>query len=120
MVSDTPIPGVNNTDSDLINAWGIAFNPDGFVWVADNGSGKATLYDGDGKKNENLIVTIPGPDTATNSKPTGIVFFGGQNSFIVTEGQNTGPARFIFSTANGTIATRAPNVMVMGHALQSG
>src|SRR5512140_3587954 len=34
------------TDSSLVNAWGIAFHPNGFAWVADNGTGKATAYNG--------------------------------------------------------------------------
>ena len=53
-------------DPDLVNPWGIAFNPFGFVWVADNHTGLSTLYDGDGIK-QGLVVQIPTPtaDTAT-------------------------------------------------------
>ena len=40
----------DQTDSDLLNAWGIAFLPGSPNWVADNHSGKATLYDGLGNK----------------------------------------------------------------------
>ena len=38
----------DHTDTNLVNAWGVAFNPFGVVWVADNGTGLSTLYDGDG------------------------------------------------------------------------
>ncbi len=93
----------NQTDADLVNAWGIAFNPDGFVWINDNGTGKATLYDGDGNK-QDLIVTIPGPTTGEPSKPTGIVFFGGNGKFLI----NNNPSRFIFATEDGTISGWAP------------
>src|SRR5690348_10647395 len=38
-------------DANLKNGWGVAFNPTGFVWVADNHTGKSTLYDGSGNVN---------------------------------------------------------------------
>ena len=44
--------------SNLLNAWGIVFNPFGFVWVSDNGSGLSTLYDGTGTP-QGLVVVIP-------------------------------------------------------------
>jgi uncharacterized protein (TIGR03118 family) len=91
----------DHTDTDLVNAWGIAFNPDGVVWVNDGGTGKATLYNGDGVK-QGLVVTIPGP--ADGSKPTGIVFFGGSKDFKI----NDNPSRFIFATETGRIAGWAP------------
>src|SRR5678810_1460104 len=34
-----------NVDARLVNPWGIAFNPQGFVWVANNHSSTSTLYD---------------------------------------------------------------------------
>ncbi|AIP35766.1 hypothetical protein DR64_6579 [Paraburkholderia xenovorans LB400] len=36
------------TDLNLKNAWGVAFNPKGFVCVADNATSPASLYDGNG------------------------------------------------------------------------
>src|SRR5664279_5813909 len=38
----------SNVDPRLVNAWGVAFNPQGFVWVADNGTSTSTIYDGRG------------------------------------------------------------------------
>src|SRR3954469_18119569 len=35
LVSDGTIPA-DHTDRNLVNAWGIAFNPTAFVWVTDN------------------------------------------------------------------------------------
>ena len=93
----------DNLDADLINAWGIAFNPDGVVWVNDGGTGKSTLYNGKGEK-QGLVVTIPGPANGDPSKPTGIVFFGGSKDFKI----NGNPSRFIFATEDGTIAGWAP------------
>jgi uncharacterized protein (TIGR03118 family) len=111
LVSD--VPGeADHTDPDLVNAWGIAFNPDGVVWVNDGGTGKATLYNGEGIK-QGLVVTIPGPSKGEPSKPTGIVFFGGNSDFIVKDhpadpNDKGAPSRFIFATENGTIAGWAP------------
>jgi uncharacterized protein (TIGR03118 family) len=95
------------TDPNLINGWGVAFNPTGFVWVSAQGSGKATLYDGTGKP-QALVVTIPGVGDEAG-EPTGIVFSGGTD-FVVSNGTTSGPARFIFATEGGTIAGWAPNV----------
>ena len=47
LVSDGGVPALHH-DGNLVNGWGVAFNPAGFVWVADNGTGTATLYDGNG------------------------------------------------------------------------
>jgi len=95
------------TDPNLKNAWGVAFNPNGFVWVVDNATGKSTLYDGHGMP-QTLIVTIPGAG-GQQGKPTGIVF-SSSNDFVVTKNGLSGPARFIFATENGTISGWAPNV----------
>jgi uncharacterized protein (TIGR03118 family) len=88
----------DSSDADLVNPWGLAFNPFAFAWVADNGTGKATLYDGRGVK-QTLVVNIPG------GKPTGIVFSGSPTDFPVSNQ----PSRFIFSTENGIIAAWSPD-----------
>jgi uncharacterized protein (TIGR03118 family) len=88
---------------------GFAFNPNGFVWVADNHTGVSTLYDGAGLKNS-LIVRIPGAAGGNpTGSPTGIVFSGGSD-FVVTQGAASGPAVFMFVTEEGTIAAWAPSV----------
>jgi len=111
LVSDGSVPA-DFTDPNLRNGWGIAFNPQGFVWVADNHTGKSTLYDGTGKP-QSLVVTIPGVGGEAG-EPTGIVFSGGAD-FIVSAPNTagtvvSGPARFIFVTEAGTIAGWAPTV----------
>jgi uncharacterized protein (TIGR03118 family) len=108
LVSDGFVPAAHN-DPDLRNAWGVAFNPNGFVWVADNKTGVSTLYDGNGVKNS-LIVAIPThAGGAPPGSPTGIVFSSGAD-FVVRVGTVSGPARFIFATEDGTISGWAPNV----------
>jgi uncharacterized protein (TIGR03118 family) len=103
----------DHTDPDLVNPWGIVFNPNGPVWVADNGTGVSTLYNGSGVKQpvaQPLVVTVPPPAGGTPpSSPTGIVFSSGSD-FVVTQGALSGPSRFIFATEDGTISGWAPNV----------
>jgi uncharacterized protein (TIGR03118 family) len=101
----------NFTDPHLKNAWGVAFNPQGFAWVADADDNVSTLYDGTGQPSPQptpLVVAVPGPD-GTPGNPTGIVFSGGMD-FVVTKGGVSGPARFIFATEQGNLAGWAPNV----------
>jgi uncharacterized protein (TIGR03118 family) len=96
-----------NVDPRLINAWGIAFNPQGFVWVADAGTSTATLYDGNGVP-QSLVVTIPA-GAAGSASPTGIVF-NASSGFQVTQGGVTGSSIFIFVGEAGTVSGWAPTV----------
>lgn len=107
LVSDGTIPAAH-VDPNLVNAWGIAFNPFGAVWVANNHSGTSTLYDGDGNP-LSLVVAIPTATTDDGGSPTGIVY-NGSGEFVVTKGALSGPARFIFATEDGVIAAWAPGV----------
>ncbi|MGH8163221.1 MAG: TIGR03118 family protein, partial [Rhodanobacteraceae bacterium] len=95
-------------DPNLVNAWGLVFNPFGAAWVADNGSGLSTLYDGAGNIVP-LVVQIPSPSSSSGGNPTGIVN-NGSSGFVVSQGALSGPSRFIFDTEDGVIAGWAPNV----------
>ncbi|MBN3790366.1 TIGR03118 family protein [Burkholderia sp. Ac-20353] len=106
LVSDGALPAAH-VDANLKNPWGIAFNPKGFAWVADNGTQRATLYDGNGVP-QSLVVTIP-PGTHGAADPTGIVF-NGTTDFMVTQGAKSGPAAFIFAGEGGTLAAWSPAV----------
>lgn len=107
LVSD--IPGrAAQTDPNLKNAWGLAANPTGPWWVADNGTGVSTLYDQDGvafPPPTPLVVTLEGP-----ASPTGIVFNGGSDFVLGDHAGNSGAARFIFSTEDGFIEGWSPAV----------
>ena len=109
LVSDGFV-AADHTDTNLVNAWGLAFNPTGPVWVADNGAGVSTLYDGTGTA-VSLVVQIPGPLTsAAAGSPTGMVFSASATAFPVKVGNVSGPSRFIFATEQGTLAGWAPNI----------
>ena len=115
LVSD--IPGVANfSDSNLVNAWGIVNAGDtGPIWIADNGTGLSTVYDGEGvafPANSPLVVIIPTPPNSPAgavAAPTGVVF-NSTNSFVVSAGGKSGASRFIFATEDGTISGWNPAV----------
>ncbi|WP_144141980.1 TIGR03118 family protein [Paraburkholderia sp. BCC1884] len=106
LVSDGAVPAPH-TDPNLKNAWGVAFNPKGFVWVADNATSVATLYDGNGVP-QSLVVSIPNGINGP-ANPTGIVF-NGTTDFVVTQGPKSGVGAFVFAGEGGTITAWAPTV----------
>ena len=77
LVSD--LPGLAPvTDPNLVNPWGLASSPTSPIWVSDNGTGVATLYNGAGQPfpvASPLVVTIPPPlGGMPPAAPTGVVF----------------------------------------------
>lgn len=90
LVSD--LPGMAEfTDTNLVNPWGMSSSSTSPIWVSDNGSDKATLYNGAGQSfpvGSPLVVSIP------SLAPTGQVFNGTSNF---------GGAPFIFASENGAI-----------------
>lgn len=104
LVSDVALSAYSTTNRDthLVNAWGIAFNPQGFVWVADNGTDSSTLYDGNGVP-QSLVVSTP-------PSPTGIVFNGSSTDFMLTSGGKSGASPFVFATESGMLAAWSPAV----------
>ena len=63
LVSRIPGLGTNPTnplDTQLVNSWGLTRSVTSPWWVADNGTGLSTLYNGVGTK-QGLVVTIPVP-----------------------------------------------------------
>jgi uncharacterized protein (TIGR03118 family) len=88
-------------DDNLLNAWGMAFQPNGAIWVNDNHSGVATLYDGLGAI-QTLVVTVPPPiGNDAQATPTGMV----ANAFKSNApGNNFDGDIFIFATEDGTIS----------------
>jgi uncharacterized protein (TIGR03118 family) len=102
LVSDTAATLALHHDAKLVNAWGLAFNPQAFAWVANAGTGTSTLYDGTGVA-QSLVVTLNQGD------PSGIVF-NGSTDFQVTANSLSGAAPFIFATLQGQISAWSPTV----------
>jgi uncharacterized protein (TIGR03118 family) len=107
LVADSTTAGAAHVDANLVNAWGVAFNPAAFVWVNNAGTNTSTLYDGTGVP-QSLVVAVP-RGTLGNAAPTGIVFNGSQ-SFQVTQNGLRGAAIFIFAGEAGTISGWSPGV----------
>ena len=89
-------------DASLVNAWGITAGPTTPWWSSNNGTNSSTLYTGTGAKVP-LTVSVPGG-------PTGTVFNGSANDFVVSQGGKSGPARFLFATEGGQILGWSPTV----------
>src|SRR6516165_834789 len=105
-------------DTDLVNAWGLAASPGtdqapgSPLWVSDNGSDKATLYN---NGTATTVSKVPLTVDVTGAAPTGQVFNTdtNPNDFVVTDAKgNSGRALFIFDTENGTIDGWNPGVGV--------
>ena len=92
-------------DPNLVNAWGLTRSSTSPWWIADNGTGLSTLYNGVGAPQQ-LVVTIPLPGGASGaSAPTGTAF-NYTSVFNVANGQK---AIFLFVTEDGTISGWNPN-----------
>jgi uncharacterized protein (TIGR03118 family) len=111
LVSDLPVANMlyanANADPKLGDAWGVAFNPHAFVWVANRATSTSTLYDGAGVP-QSLVVSLP-PGVAGAARPTGIVF-NGHSDFMVTANGMTGASAFIFAGQGGTLSGWSPGV----------
>jgi uncharacterized protein (TIGR03118 family) len=103
LVSDQP-GAAPVLDPNLVNAWGLAASSSSPWWVADNGTSKSTLYDGNTGQPVPLVVGV-----GVDSGPTGVVFNGGEG-FVVTNGTTSAPARFIFDSEDGLIRGWNPSV----------
>ena len=101
-----------NTDTKLVNPSGIAFDSGTQFWLADNGSGYSTVYNGQGVPQPTgsaTQVVIPPAATGTGT-PTGIVFNSGGTGFDVTENAKTASSEFLFVTQDGAISGYSPTV----------
>ncbi len=92
--------GARRLDGALLNAWGIAINPNGIVWISSNHGSVSVVYDLDGNAKRSPV-TIPTTDSSGGGAPTGIVF----NSSSDFANPATGEAsRFIFAGEDGIIS----------------
>jgi uncharacterized protein (TIGR03118 family) len=107
----------DHTDSNVVNAWGLDASPTSPWWFSDNGTGKTTLFNV-GADAIQATFTVPGAGGAQGN-PTGLVFNGDTESFIVNNGVGSpSAARFIFASEDGTISAfkGAPIVTVVPNA----
>ena len=133
LVSDLALPdNADGTpvrqDKNLLNPWGITRSATSPWWTSNNNAGTSSLYDGSGNPinifqdptgpnfTYDNFVFIPPPGFATPgtpATPTGIVFNGNPNAFLLNKGTPAGkPAAFIFVTEDGTISGWNPAVNI--------
>jgi uncharacterized protein (TIGR03118 family) len=102
LVADSDAGGAPVVDPSITNAWGIAFNPSGPAWIADNGTGLLTVWNG---KVLGLEVTVPAPgDAGGSAAPSGQIF---NTALATTAGAFEGDD-FIVCTEDGTVAGWQP------------
>lgn len=89
----------SQTDPGLINAWGIAWSPNGFAWVNAEVGHISAIFNSEGGT-VRPHVAIPSPSDFTSGSPSGIVF-NGTDGFALDMG---GPARFIFVGTDGVLS----------------
>jgi uncharacterized protein (TIGR03118 family) len=77
-----------NIDANLVNPWGLSRSANTPWWVADEGSGVATVFSGNGTIATRVVTIPPASGTGVGS-PTGTVWWG---------------TSFVFATLDGTIS----------------
>ncbi|MDO3641759.1 TIGR03118 family protein [Mucilaginibacter sp. L3T2-6] len=88
LVADFTGANAAKTDTNLVNAWGLAANPNGIIWVSSNHKSVSTVYDSTGS------TLRPPVNIPQSGSPTGIVF----NSTADFSG-----SKFIFAGEDGVI-----------------
>jgi len=122
LVSNGSAISAQHSDANLVNPWGLAFNPQGFAWISNQGSSTSTLYDGNGALTPPFtggpgsIAIVPGSSGV--AQPTGIVF-NPTTQFVISSGAGSAPALFLYATLGGSIEgwaqTVSPNSAVIAY-----
>jgi uncharacterized protein (TIGR03118 family) len=104
LISDGSVKA-QQTDTQLINPWGVAIEQQTPFWINTAGTGLSEVYDLGA--NKQFVVTIPAAGSGKIGSPTGIVFNSSTTDFAVPQGS---AAFFIFDALDGTISAWNPSV----------
>jgi uncharacterized protein (TIGR03118 family) len=85
-------------DPTLLNAFGIAWSPNGIAWVNSVGGHVSELYSAEGAI-VRTPVNIPSPTDTIGGLPCGIVFSGGKGFNL-----SNGPSLFLFTGFDGVLS----------------
>jgi uncharacterized protein (TIGR03118 family) len=107
LVTNVCCDPVARFDRNLRSAWGVAIGAAGPAWVVAGFSGRSSLYDGFGTIQPLSVGMEPAPLFA-NSSPSGIVSNPGAAFQTIDDNGDTGPARFLFATLEGTLTAWKP------------
>ena len=100
LVADVGGFGHARVDPNLSNAWGIAYSPNGAIWVASNHTGLADIYNANGTQAA-PPVSIPLNNSPNGASPDGIVY-NYTSGFVIPS--NHQKSKFIFATEDGIIS----------------
>ena len=92
----------SHTDTNLVNAWGLAIGEGGTLVVCATESSLAGFYRPDGRRIGDYI--------AVEEDPTGVEFNRWDDAFRITGGQFARPSRLLFATEAGRILGWNPRV----------
>jgi uncharacterized protein (TIGR03118 family) len=90
----------NVTDPDLVNPWGIVAS-EGTFWIADNGTGRVSIFDGEGRQS----AEYPRGRFVPGEGITGVAHLEsapGEFLVLCTDGQME-PAEFLFAREDGAL-----------------
>jgi uncharacterized protein (TIGR03118 family) len=105
LISDGSVKA-QQTDTQLINPWGVAIGQQTPFWINTAGTGLSEIYDTGA--NKQFVVTIPpAGGSGKIGSPTGIVFNPSTTDFALPQGS---AAFFIFDALDGTISAWNPSV----------
>jgi uncharacterized protein (TIGR03118 family) len=96
-------------DPNLMNPWGIAYNPtdpNAKFYVANNGAGLMNDYSTDGAPLQHDVVSMP----PNGQNITGVVFNSSNHDFYVSNGTGTAPAKYIIVSEDGMISAYSPKL----------
>jgi uncharacterized protein (TIGR03118 family) len=111
VTSDQSVVQAQHTDPSLINPWGLSYSTTGPLWVSDQGTGFATVYQLKGASSSGTLLTVPIPNDggappSVANGPTGQVSTGAPGvTTLATDFQvNGAKAAFIFANLDGSIS----------------
>jgi uncharacterized protein (TIGR03118 family) len=108
LVEDFAGGAARTTDPQLVNPWALAFGPTSSIWVVNNHSDTATIYDGNGRPSP-LVVHFEPSAAGAAFDATGMVF-NGTADFVLNRAGQTTAALFIFAGEGGMIAGWSPGL----------
>ena len=98
LVANTPEYQPVTVDPTLLNAFGIAWSPNGIAWVNSVGGHVSELYSAEGAI-VRAPVNIPSPTDTIGGLPCGIVFSGGKGFNL-----SNGTSSFLFTGFDGVLS----------------
>jgi len=98
LVADAEGFNAGRIDANLGNAWGIAINPNGPIWISANHTGMSVVYNALGAQLR-APVNIPLGADPNGASPTGVVF-NSTTDFVISGGKSL----FIFATEDGILS----------------